>query len=91
MSQAKTTQDHGTIRQWAEERGGRPAAVGETRSEEDPGILRLDFEPKDEGLDPLSWDEFFQKFDSAHLTFLYQDEMEGGKQSRFHKFIEERH
>lgn len=73
------------------ERGGRPAAVGETRSQEDPGILRLDFEPKDEGLDPLGRDAFFRKFDSAHLTFLYQEETEGGKKSRFQKFIEERH
>jgi len=91
MSQAQATRDHDTIRQWAEARGERPAAVGETRSEEDPGIRRLDFEPKDKSLDPLSWDAFFQKFDSAHLALLYQEETEGGKKSRFHKFIEERH
>ena len=90
MSQAMTTQNHDTIRQWAEARGGRPSAVTQTRSKGDPGILRLDFEPKDESLDPLSWDEFFEKFDSAHLSFLYQEETEDGKKSRFHKFIEER-
>lgn len=91
MSQARTTQDHDTIRQWAEARGGRPSAVTQTRSKEDPGILRLDFDPKDESLDPLSWNAFFEKFDAAHLSFLYQEETEDGKKSRFHKFIEERH
>jgi len=90
MSEAKTTQDHDTIRRWAEARGGRPSSVTQTRGEGDPGILRLDFDPRDESLDPLSWDEFFQKFDSAHLSFLYQDETGDGKKSRFHKFIEER-
>jgi hypothetical protein len=35
----------------------------------------------------LTWGEFFEKFDEAELTFLYQDETEDGKKSRFHKFI----
>lgn len=87
MSEAKTTRDHDTIRRWAEARGGKPSAVGETRSDEDPGILRLDFDPKDEALDTLSWNEFFDKFDEAELSFLYQDETADGKKSRFHKFI----
>lgn len=87
MSEAKTTQDHDTIRRWAEERGGKPSAVGETKSADDAGILRLDFDPKDKGLDTVSWDEFFEKFDDAELSFLYQDETADGKKSRFHKFI----
>ncbi len=87
MSDSLQTRDHRTIRAWAEARGGRPAHVTDTGSGEDPGILRLDFEPKDEALEPLSWDEFFEKFDQAGLSFLYQDETADGHQSRFHKFV----
>jgi hypothetical protein len=87
MSQAKTTQDHDTIRQWAEARGGKPSAVADTTSPSDPGILRLDFDPKDKALDILTWGEFFEQFDEAALSFLYQDETDEGKKSRFHKFI----
>ena len=36
---------------------------------------------------PDSWDDFFEKFDEADLAFLYQDKTEGGKISRFHKFV----
>jgi hypothetical protein len=35
----------------------------------------------------LTWGEFFEKFDEAELSFLYQDETADGKKSRFHKFI----
>jgi hypothetical protein len=87
MSDAKTTQDHDTIRKWAEQRGGKPSAVTETGGKDDPGVLRLDFDPKDARLDTITWGEFFEKFDEAQLSFLYQDETADGKKSRFHKFI----
>lgn len=90
MSEAKTTQDHDTIRKWAEARGGKPSAVAETGKNGDPGILRLDFDPKDQRLDTITWGEFFEKFDEAELAFLYQDKTEDGKPSRFHKFISAR-
>jgi hypothetical protein len=86
-SEAKTTRDHDKIRRWAEERGGKPSAVADTMSPGDPGILRLDFDPKDRKLDVLTWGEFFEKFDESELTFLYQEETADGKKSRFHKFI----
>jgi hypothetical protein len=91
MSLAKITRDHNTIRHWAEVRGGRPSAVRQMRSGGDPGILRLDFDPRDDSLDPLSWDEFFKRFDSTRLSFLYQEETGDGKKRRFYKLIEERH
>lgn len=87
MAEAKVTQDHNIIRKWAEARGGKPSAVAQTQSPGDSGILRLDFEPKDKGLDVLTWGEFFEKFDEAELSFLYQDKTDDGKVSRFHKFI----
>jgi hypothetical protein len=89
MSEAKTTTDHDLIRRWAEKRGGRPATVSGTAIDKGPGILRLDFKPKnEEGLDRIEWDAFFQKFDEANLAFLYQEKTASGDLSRFHKFVD---
>lgn len=87
--EAQTTTDHETIRRWAEDRGGHPAAVAETHSKGDAGILRIDFEDgeEDEGLEQISWEEFFKKFESSKLAFLYQDETKSGGTSRFFKFV----
>lgn len=87
MKESNQTRDHQKIRAWAEARGARPAHVADTGSEDDPGILRLDFEPADAALEPISWDEFFEKFDEADLSVLYQDQTADGHQSRFHKFV----
>ena len=91
MSEGKTTIDHDEIRQWAEKRGGVPATVkGTARGKgkaADAGILRLDFEPRDEELEEISWEEFFKTFDWEKLAFLYQEETAEGSTSRFHKFI----
>ncbi|ODA66710.1 hypothetical protein A7A08_02478 [Methyloligella halotolerans] len=89
MSDTKITIDHSKIKQWAEERGGRPATVSDTGKGGEAGILRLDFEPKDApGLDLISWDEFFDKFEKERLVMMYQEKTEDGSTSRFHKFVE---
>jgi hypothetical protein len=87
MARAQTTTDHEKIRQWAERRGGHPATVKATEKGDEPGILRLDFDPPDDGLDHIEWNEFFEKFDDADLAFLFQEKTAGGKVSRFHKFV----
>jgi hypothetical protein len=87
MAESKTTTDHDEIRRWVEERGGRPAAVRETGGDGDAGILRIDFGDQDEGLEEISWDDFFKTFGENNLTFLHQDTMEDGSQSRFNKFV----
>ncbi|MGZ9107033.1 MAG: hypothetical protein ACXW3M_14780 [Rhodoplanes sp.] len=88
MSQGRMTTDHNTIRKWAEERGAHPGTVkGTEAGGEHAGILRLDFDPKEEELEPISWDEFFSKFDDAELAFLHQDRTADGAVSRFHKFV----
>jgi hypothetical protein len=87
MPEANVTTDHKTIRKWAEKRGGRPSSVAGTGGKDEPGILRLDFGPKEKELEEVSWDDFFDKFDREKLAFLYQDETEDGSVSRFHKFI----
>src|SRR3546814_14640485 len=51
---AKTTTDHDIIRQWAEERDGRPAAVRATHSSGDAGILRIRSEERRIGKESVS-------------------------------------
>jgi hypothetical protein len=88
MSDAQVTTDHAAIRKWAEARGGRPASVKGTGQGE-AGVLRIDFEPeRAEGLELISWDAFFEKFDAEKLGFLHQDKTADGKLSRFHKFVD---
>lgn len=84
MSDAKTTNDHQTIKAWVEERKGRPAKVD---AGGDSGILRIDFGEPEEGLSEIEWDDFFAIFEKSKLSFLYQDETSDGKTSRFNKFI----
>jgi hypothetical protein len=85
MSESKTTTNHDEIRQWAEDRGGRPAVV---RTKGEGGILRIDFGEPEEKFEPIEWDEFFRIFDENDLAFLYQDETGGSKTSRFNKFVD---
>lgn len=89
MADAKQTTDHEVIKKWAEERGGKPAAVKGTGSGDDPGILRIDFPgyTGEETLQQISWEQFFEKFEKERLAFLYQEETEGGDVSRFSKLI----
>jgi hypothetical protein len=87
MARAHATTDHDKIREWAENRGGHPATVRRTERGHEAGILRLDFDPPDEALEKISWEDFFEKFDDADLAFLYQDKTAGGKTSRFHAFV----
>lgn len=87
MSDAQTTTDHATIREWAEARGGRPATVKSTGSKNEPGVLRFDFGEPEDSLEEISWDEFFAKFDESELALLYQDKTNDGKTSRFFKLV----
>jgi hypothetical protein len=72
------------IQKWAEERGASPATVEGTEHEGRAGVLRFDF-PGYGGqqLKHISWDEWFDPFDSRELTFIYQDRKADGKQSNF--------
>lgn len=83
------TIDHEQIRQWVEERGGKPACVRGTGGKNDTGMLRIDM-PGYTGEDKLahiSWDEWLEKFDEKELAFLYQDETKGGAKSNFNKLV----
>ena len=86
---SRITTDHEEIRQWAENRGGQPACVRGTGDEDDAGVLRIDFPgySGEQSLEPITWDEFFEKFDESNLALLYQDETRDGQQSRFNKLV----
>jgi hypothetical protein len=91
MADSKITTDHDEIRNWAEERGGRPAVVRATHGKGGTGILRLEFpdapNADDDELEEISWEEFFKKFDEAGLALLHQEKTAGGKKSNFNKLI----
>lgn len=86
-SESKTTTDHDTIRQWAEQRDGEPATVAGTQGGDEPGVLRIAFTGED-ALERISWDAFFEKFEEEGLAFLHQDETADGETSRFFKFVD---
>ena len=83
-SEAKSTTDHDEIRRWVEERGGHPAKVKGTE------LLRIDYPgfSGEDTLEPISWEEFFKKFEENDLAFLHQDKTKDGKESRFSKLVE---
>src|SRR6185437_7539503 len=88
-SSARQLNDHDEIRQWAEERGGKPACVRGTGGGDDVGMIRIDF-PGYSGADSLeeiSWDEWFDKFDESNLTLLVQDQTARGQKSNFNKLV----
>jgi hypothetical protein len=91
MAQAKVTTDHDEIRKWAEARGGRPAVVRSTQSKDSTGIIRIEFpgapNAKDDNLEEITWDEFFEKFDESNLALLYQEETASGQRSNFNKLV----
>jgi hypothetical protein len=87
-TESKTTTDHKEIQKWAEQRKGTPARVAGTGDESDAGLLRINFPGgKEDTLEEISWEEFFEKFDKNNLALLYQDKTASGKTSRFSKII----
>lgn len=89
MARTNWTIDHDLIRRWAEERGAEPAATIGTRGDGDPGLIRFDF-PGDLGagkLRPLSWEEWFKKFDEADLALVYEEETAEGEKSHYNRLV----
>lgn len=82
------TTDHEVIRRWAEQRGAQPAKVKGTGKGGDIGIIRLNF-PGYTGqkLEPITWEEWFEKFDDDNLALLYQEETAEGDKSNFNKIV----
>jgi glutathione synthase/RimK-type ligase-like ATP-grasp enzyme len=87
---SQTTTKLEDIKQWAEERGGKPAVVKSTEnSKEGGGVLRINFPgySGEDTLEEISWEEWYKVFQERNLAFLYQEETAGGKESRFFKLV----
>ncbi|MFC4552236.1 MULTISPECIES: lamin tail domain-containing protein [Halorussus] len=86
----KTTTDHDTVREWVEARDAVPARAT-PGDEDDRDVLRIDSPERDSesdaNLEAVSWDEFFERFESAGLAFRYRDEEPTGERSHFHRFV----
>jgi len=68
----KLTADHAEIRRWVEDHGGRPGLV-----ELGDGRDRLAVAFDDGGYRPVSWEEFFERFDRESLAFAYNPDANG--------------
>jgi len=88
-SQTQTTTDHGEIRRWVESHDGKPATVRDTATDDDAGILRIDFPggSDETDLEHIGWAEWFEKFDASDVAFLYQSEKSSGEDSTFFKLV----
>lgn len=82
------TIDYKLIQKWVEERNGKPATVKGTGGGM-TGVLRVNFPGygREETLEDINWDEFFEKFEEKKLAFLYQEKTAKGDLSRFNKFV----
>ncbi len=79
-----TTKDHKAIQRWAEKRDAVPATVPGTEHDNHLGVLRFDFPGYGgEGLEEVSWEDWFDTFDERDLEFVYQDTKKDGTQSNF--------
>jgi hypothetical protein len=84
MASAERTTDHETIREWTEQRGGIPTIVKGTE-----GLLRIDFVEgpesggREQKLEEVDWDQWFEIFDESNVEFLYSPE----KESKFFKIV----
>jgi hypothetical protein len=78
------TQDHETIRRWAQQRGATPATVPGTDHGGLHGVLRLKFRQGEANdLRQISWDDWFETFDERGLRFIYQEHTSDGSESNF--------
>jgi hypothetical protein len=86
------TTDHHEIRRWVEDVGGRPARARIAASGAATDVPRLDIpgEAKNENLEPISWDDWFRKFDEAGLALLYEERGPDGSGSTFNKLVQRR-
>src|SRR5438105_5440683 len=84
------TTDHEEIRAWIEQRNGTPVEVSNPGGDPGGSFLQVEFPGYDRGeyASPISWDQFFQKFEERSLAFQYQEESASGSQTHFFKLID---
>lgn len=86
--ESQTTTDHDQVRRWAEARKAKPSAVSATHDDDEVGVIRLDFPGySGDGLEEITWEEFFEKFEEKKLALLYQEKTKDGEPSNFFKLV----
>lgn len=74
---AQSTTDHVKIRDWAESKGGKPAAVERSHQDGDVGIIRIMFpdnpHSEHDQLVEITWEQFFRQFEESRLALLYDE------------------
>jgi hypothetical protein len=71
------TRDHNVIRSWVEKHDGVAAEVIPFKFDGEPTILHFLFGEAKAGtpeLRPISWDDFFARFDLLGLSLAFDDE-----------------
>ena len=71
------TQDHREIYRWAARFGAIPAEIRRSKSDGEPSILYFLFGDLREGTPeskPISWDDFFARFDLLGLSLAYDEQ-----------------
>jgi hypothetical protein len=88
--QLKVTTDHKQIKQWVEDHDGRPAMVIGPGTQMGGGAVNIFFPDhgKNDQLEEITWNEFFDRFEENDLEFLYKDEATSDGESRYFKIIE---
>ena len=88
-----STKDHLVIRQWAEQRQAEPATGEATRSGPatvnvvDGGAgVRFNF-PGLGPFRPISWEEWFENFDSHGLAFVYDNDSPDARPSMRYRIV----
>ena len=68
----KITANHGEIRRWVEDRGGCPGLLPAKHGRD---RLAVAFDPAD--CEPVTWEEFFTRFEREGLAFVYDPDGNG--------------
>jgi hypothetical protein len=75
------TTDHDEIRTWIEEHGGMPSVRDKRGTQR--GVLDVCFDEFDDEHDVISWDEFFDTFDTLNMEFRYVLKSDGDQMKEF--------
>lgn len=83
------TTKHDEIRRWVEERNGWPVRIQiaiDGELEEELGFA-FSSQAQNQSAAPISWDEFWRRFEAARLAFVYQDKTADGALSFSYSFL----
>lgn len=83
LVQGLVTTSHAVIRGWVEERSGRPVSIRKDVDGQVEDELGFAFAGRAESpsAHPISWEEFWLRFEVGRLAFVYQDRTAQGELS----------